>query len=115
MVPRKELSQKLFNEIKLIGSIRPTLYGLPKLHKREVSLRPVLSMTKSLKHKLARFLNLLLDPVLNEYSIIIVKEFLKLLSGLGILIQKILISFDVKMLFTNIRLDEVIQILSEVL
>ena len=35
LVCKKEKSQETFNEIKPIGSIRPRLYGLPKMHKKE--------------------------------------------------------------------------------
>ena len=50
LVSKKEISQETFNEIKLIGSKRPRLYGLPKLHKTEAPLRPILSIKKSLQH-----------------------------------------------------------------
>ena len=60
-VSSKEISQKVYNDVKPIGSIRPIMYGLPKLHKSQVLLRPILLITKSPKHKLVRFLNLLLQ------------------------------------------------------
>ena len=68
MVFKKEIRQETFNQVKLLGSIRPRLYGLPKMHKKEIPLRPNLSMTKSTQHKPARFLNILLELVLNHYS-----------------------------------------------
>ena len=73
MVCKNEISLETFNKIKPIGSIRPRLYGLPKIHKREAALRPTLSMTKSPQHKLARFLNILLKIILNHFSRFVVK------------------------------------------
>ena len=73
MVCKKEISQETFNEVKPIGLIRPRLYGLQKMHKREVPLRPIFSMTKSPQHKLARFLNILLKIILNHFSRFVVK------------------------------------------
>ena len=112
LVSNKEISQQIFNEIKPMGSIRPRMYGLPKLHKSEVPLRPILSMTKSPQHKLARFLNVVLEPVLHHYSQFAVKDSFEVVER----IRKIqpentfLSSFDVKKLFTNVPLNEVIQI-----
>ena len=74
MVCKKEISQETFNEVKPIGLIRPRLYGLQKMHKREVPLRPIWSMTKFPQQKLARFLNMLLEPVLNQHSRFVFKD-----------------------------------------
>lgn len=43
----QERRQECFNENKPLGSIRPKLYGLPKLHKKKSSFEVNLSMTKS--------------------------------------------------------------------
>ena len=87
------------------------------MHKREVSFRPILSITKSLQHKLARFLNILLEPVLNHYSRFVVKDSFEVIDRIrNINLENTFLStFDVKKLFTNIPLDEVIQICCEVL
>ena len=42
LVDSKELSQAIINELKPVGSMRPRLYGLPKLHKPDIPLRPIL-------------------------------------------------------------------------
>ena len=117
MVSKKEISQETFNEIKSIDSIRPRLYGLPKLHKTEDPLRPILSMTKSPLHKLARFHKLLLEPVLNHYSRFAVKDSFEVVERIRNINPEntFLSSFDVKKLFTSIPLDEVIQICGDVL
>ena len=48
------------------GSLRPRLYGLPKTHKPNIPLRPILSMVGSAQHKLAQWLTQLLTPVVNK-------------------------------------------------
>ena len=35
----------VYETIRPVGSQRPRMYGLPKIHKKEVPLRPILSMT----------------------------------------------------------------------
>jgi len=48
LVKNKELSQEKFDLIRPVGSIRPWLYGLPKLHKKDVTLGLSISMIRSL-------------------------------------------------------------------
>ena len=69
-----EITQEMLDELRPIGSITPKLYGLPKLHKPNIPLRPIISMIKSPQHKLAKFLNKLLQPVLSFYSRYIVTD-----------------------------------------
>ena len=38
------MHESVYKEIQSTGSLRPRLYGLPKVHKKEVPLRPNLSM-----------------------------------------------------------------------
>lgn len=56
------LPQETANEIRPSGSIRPRLYGLPKIHKDGVPVRPILSMVGSAQHKVAQWLSTLLEP-----------------------------------------------------
>ena len=62
------LPAKIYNSIRPIGSQRPRMYGLPKIHKKDVPLRPILSMTGSSQHQLAQWLTSVIDPVLSLYS-----------------------------------------------
>ena len=49
-----KISEQLFNKLKPIGSQPPRLYGLAKIHKNNVPLRPVLSMPGSSYYKIAK-------------------------------------------------------------
>ena len=97
LVDKNELSQENYNLIRPVGSIRPRLYGLPKLHKVDIPLRPILSMIRSPQHELARYLNSLLDPVLKYFSRYIVKDSFKFVDDLKLQRAKdtFLCSFDV--------------------
>ena len=98
--------------IKPVGSIRPRMYGLPKLHKPNIPFRPIQSMIKSPQHKLARFLNFLLEPVLAYYSQFVVKDSFEVIEKIrhAKSTNTVLTSFDVKQLFTNVPLEESIKI-----
>ena len=117
LVKNKELSQENFELIRPVGSIRPRLYGVPKLHKKDIPLRPILSMVKSPQHQIARFLNKLLEPVLQHFSKYIVKDSFKFVDELKLLKARgtFLSSFDVKSLFTNVPLNEVIHVCADTL
>jgi len=56
------------------GSQRPRMYGLPKAHKENIPLTPILSMIGSSQHELAKWLAEILVPVLKLYSSNCVKD-----------------------------------------
>ena len=113
----KQISKEVHELIRPMGSIRPRLYGLPKTHKNGVPLRPILSMIKSAQHKLAQWLNVVLEPVLETFSSYCVKDSF---SFANLIREKndtkgLMCSFDVKSLFTNVPLDETIGICADAL
>ena len=68
LVNSKVLTNEVYDRIRPTGSQRPQMYGLPKIHKPNVPLRPTLSMIGSAQHELAKWLSEVLDPVLQKYS-----------------------------------------------
>ena len=103
LLNKKEISLVIFDLVKPIGSVRPRLYGLPKIHKPDVPLRPILSMIKSPQHKITRLLNFLLEPVLqNFFTRYTVKDSFTFVEEIQKLNAKntFMSSFDVKSLFT---------------
>ena len=79
LVYKKAIQQYVLMDKKSIGSIRLRMYGLPKLHKQQIPLRPILTMMKSLQHTLAIFIDFLLEPVLFYYSQFVVKDFFEVI------------------------------------
>ena len=114
LLKNKSIPLTVYNEIRPTGSQRPRLYGLPKTHKPNCPLRPILSMIGSPQHKLAKYLISLLTPVSDRFSKYTVKDsfgFVELLKSIPISSDKLhMCSFDIKKLFTNIPLTEVIDI-----
>ena len=81
---KEEIPEEVYKRANPFGSQRPRLYGLPKTHKTGVPLRPILSMVSSPQHRLAKYLNNLLKPVLDLYSRYTIKdsfEFVKIAQG----------------------------------
>ena len=62
------ISKQVYKAIRTTGSQRPCMYGLPKVHKKDVSLCPILSMTGLAQHQFAKRLASLFQPVLQNLS-----------------------------------------------
>jgi hypothetical protein len=113
LVKSKKLPEAVKEIIRPTGSQRPRMYGLPKTHKPGVPLRPILSMIGSAQHKVAQWLKGVLQPVLDKYSGFCVKDsysFVQMLRTSDINENMAMCSFDVRSLFTNVPLQEVLDI-----
>ena len=110
----KSLSRTDYDRLRPTGPQRPRLYGLPKTHKPGIPLRPILSMVGSSQHQVAQFLAELLQPVNLKFSKHCVQDsfsFVDILRTSNIEVSNCFIcSFDIKSLFTNVPLTEVIDI-----
>ena len=109
-----ELSDAIYDRIRPVGSQRPRMYGLPKTHKSGVPLRPILSMTNSAQHELAKWLTELLQPALCEVSDFTIKDsftFADAMREYTVDCDNVtMCSFDIVSLFTNVPLTEAIDI-----
>ena len=59
-----ELPESVYERIRPSGSVRPRMYGVPKINKAGAPLRPILAMVGSAQHATAHWLAELLKPVL---------------------------------------------------
>lgn len=94
----------------------PHFYGLPKIHKKEIPLRPIVSSINSPCHKLAKFLLDIIKPYSGQTNSYIknTPHFLEKLKDLNIDLNKnLLVSFDVVSLFTNVPVDKTLNILKD--
>ena len=108
------ISKEVYELIRPVGSQRPRMYGLPKIHKPGIPLQPILSMCHSAHYSLAKWSVEVLNPVLEFYSGFFVKDsftFYAIICRLPVRMEsQFLVSFDVVSLFTNIPLDKTISI-----
>ena len=117
---RKLKQKNFFNEIEydklyLSGSAPARIYVTPKMHKFSSSdlfpkLRRIVSSIGTFNYNLARFLCDLLSPLVpNDYSCKDTFSFLSQINNAN-LSKKFLLYYDVISLFTNIPLQETIDI-----
>lgn len=105
--------KKEFNFRKPMDSEHPHLYGLLKIHKSIIHLRPILSMCRSPIYNLAKWLTKLQDPIRRCLCKYYVKDYSVLVNHLGDnnIKGKAMCSFDMNSLFTNVLLKMTIVIL----
>ncbi|KAF7261856.1 hypothetical protein EG68_00788 [Paragonimus skrjabini miyazakii] len=109
------IDEVTYKSLKPCGSSTPQLYGLPKTHKSGMSLRPILAMTNSPYHKLARWLVAILTPLKQKFQAHSIKDSLELINDLNKLniANELMCSVDVQSLFTNVPLHETIDYICE--
>ena len=118
LLERNEMSQTDHDSSVPKGSSRPRMYGLPKIHKSTIPLRPILSMSGSPQYRVSVWLCKLLQSVLSLYSVHCVRDtfdFVELLSELSVPSEGCLCSFDVVSLFTNVPLSDTVDICADAL
>ena len=94
------------------NSLAPKFYGLPKIHKVDVPLRPVTSCIKSPTYFLSQFMSRILynirDDSINIRSSLVLKEKLSLIHPKP---NYIFVSFDVVSLFTNVSVPLAVEVI----
>lgn len=113
-----DISKEVYERIRPVGTTRPRMYGVPKIHKPGVPLRPILSMINSPHHETAKWLAEVLRPVVQLYSEHTLNDTFHFCQELESFISDgehsvkntFMCSFDIASLFTNIPLAETIDI-----
>ena len=89
------------------GTQPPRFYGTVKVHKPQKPLRPIVSSIGSATYKLSKYVSRILTPYARDTPSFIMntEHFRELLSEVTIESDEILVSFDVKSLFTSVPVD----------
>ena len=116
---QKILARDVYDRVRPTGSRRLRIYGLPRTHKENIPLRPMLLMIGSSQHELATWLAEILAPVLKLYSSHCIKDsftFANFIQSCNLEPAKtFLCSFDISSLFSNVPLHETIEICADAL
>ena len=107
---KDQLGITLYNNLFASGSSISTLYGSPKIHKRDCPVRPILAAYSSHNYNLAKFINSIINPFAsNQYTVKNSYDFTKLINSFQH--SGVMVSFDIESLFTNVPLKETIDII----
>ena len=107
------ISNDLYKQLHSSGASPGVMYGLPKTHKNGTPVRPILAALGTYNYPLAKFLVPILEPLTrNDFTIKNSYDFASEITNTDFS-HCIMASFDVESLFTNIPLDETIEIICD--
>ena len=101
------IPEPLYHRLRSSGGHIPLLYGLPKIHKPGVPLRPIVSFVSSPTYALSKYLARVLSPLVGNSKSFVASssEFVTFSKEVTIPDNYELVSFDVVSLFTNVPID----------
>jgi predicted GIY-YIG superfamily endonuclease len=110
------LDEKTKKRLLPTNEITPRIYGLPKIHKEGIPLRPIVNTIGSPTYELAKYVAKILGPLVGHTDSFIKdsKDFINTIKNEILKPNDTLISFDVVSLFTKIPLNEAILLIQEV-
>jgi len=93
----------------------PKFYGLPKIHKKDNPLRPIVSSVDSITYTCARFVADILSPLVgkSEHHVKNSQEFAKVITDKTVQPDEKLVSYDVSALFTSVPVDKALEVIRE--
>ena len=96
-------------------SVIPQIYGLPKIHKEEVPLRPIVSTIGLATYNVAKELSRILSPLIGWTDTYIKNSshFVSKIKDLLFNENDIMVSFDVKSLFTKVPIEDSLHIIKD--
>ena len=109
------IPEPLYCRLRSSGSHIPLLYGLPKIHKPGIPLRPIVSIVSSLTYALSKHLARALSPLVDNSSSFVSSssDFVSFLKLITIPEKYELVSFDVVSLF-NVPIDLALSVAEEI-
>ncbi|XP_045535026.1 uncharacterized protein LOC123721196 [Papilio machaon] len=95
----------------------PKLYGLPKVHKDNVPLRPIVSQIDSPTYYLAKHVANVLQPLVGRTTSHVKnsRHVVNILKDTRVEADEIMVSFDVDSLFTNVPIKDSIDVIKVIL
>ncbi|XP_055590194.1 uncharacterized protein LOC129742328 [Uranotaenia lowii] len=103
------------NKLKLFNCPPPRIYGLPKIHKEDRPLRPVVSTVGSATYRMAQFLANVLQNVVGktEHHVRSSFDFASEITNIRVPEGYIIYSLDVVSLYTNVPVQNVYEIIEQ--
>ena len=111
------ISETIYKKLYPTGATTPKYYRLPKVHKEETPLRPIVSSIGSVTYETAKELSKILKPLVGRsiYHVKNNQEFILSLQNITTEEDDCVIYFDVISLFTSIPIQPTLNILKKLL
>ncbi len=111
----KHINMAMFNKLKPTNCFVPKFYGLPEVHQPDFPLRPIVSAITSPTFSLSKFIACIISPLAGKTNSYVKNSshFKLMISEETIGFDEIMVSFDVKSLFTNVPLAEALDVIKD--
>ena len=107
------ISDQLYKKMYPTGAVAPEFYGLPKIHKRDIPLKPIVSSRGSINYELAKELSRILRLLVGSslHHIKNTGDFDQHLKGITLRANEDIVSYHVSALFTSVPKKPAINII----
>ena len=106
------MTEATANNILASGKSPGIMYGLPKIHKQNIPMRPILSANNTVSYDLSKYITPLLSHLTtNDFTIKNSYEFSNKIQNFPNSSKYFMCSFDLQSLYTNIPLQETLDII----
>ncbi|KFD54784.1 hypothetical protein M513_04484 [Trichuris suis] len=115
---KEEKLSTLANHLKFSSSFKcPEMYGLPKIYKPDLFFRPIVRSIQSITYESSSFLKSIIQPLAGKRNSAVknCKTFVEQIRLFEITPNDILVSYDVKDLFTSIPIPHMLNVLQDLL
>ena len=99
------------------GAGSPKFYGLPKVHKQGTPLRPIVSSIGAVTYQTSKELSRILKPLVGKstHHIHYNQDFLEHLKDIRLASDEVMMSYDVKALFTSVPIKPALDVIEKLL
>lgn len=96
------------------NAVAPKIYGLPKIHKENIPLRPVVSNSGAASYNMSQFIGRIINNIVDKdiYNVRNSFDFKEFIENIMVPQDHVMVSFDIISLFTNIPTDLAINIIN---
>ena len=107
------ISDQLYKKMYPTGAVAPKFYGPPKIHKRDIPLKHIVSGRGSINYEVAKELSRILRPLVGNFPHHIKNtcDFVQHMKGITLQANECITSYDVSALFTSVPIDPAINII----
>ena len=111
------INEENYKKMYPTGAGIPKFYGLPKVHKAGVPLRPIVSSRGSVTYNTSKELATILKPLAGRSSFSVQNnmDFVEQVKNIRLQPQECIVSYDVKALFTSVPIKPAINIIKQLL
>ena len=109
------IQENIYKKLYPTGASSPKYYGLPKVHKTGIPLRPIVSSVGSVSYETAKEISKILKPLVGNtpYSVRNTQDFIHSIQDIRLQDDECMVSYDVEALFTSVPVKPAIAIIQK--